>query len=108
MRQDETIIINMDKALRPMTQEVTSFLNLPVYTKKGIYVGEVGNVILDIDSHRMDKLIITNTNPSLIDGSRDVAVPYRWVAATGDIIILRYFPEEIPIEEKEEEKEEGK
>jgi sporulation protein YlmC with PRC-barrel domain len=75
--------------------EVTSFLKLPVYTRKGIYVGHVKNVFLELDEKRVGSLLVTNTNPSLVEGSVDVAVPYRWVNAVGDIIILSNFPGKI-------------
>ncbi len=85
--------------------EVTSFINLPVYTNRGKYVGEVRNVLIDIDEKRVDKLIITNTNKEMVENGMDVGVPYRWVSAVGDIIILSYFPErvEAPKEEEVEE-----
>ncbi|MCD6512767.1 MAG: PRC-barrel domain-containing protein [Thermoplasmata archaeon] len=88
--------------------EVTSFVNLPVYTNRGKYVGEVRNVLIDIDEKRVDKLILTSTNKELVENGMDVGVPYRWVSAVGDIIILSYFPEhvEMPREEKEVEEEE--
>jgi len=84
---------------------VTDFINLPVYTNGGIYVGEVRNVLIDIDERCVAKLILTETNKNIVEGGMDVAVPYRWVMAVGDIIILSYFPErvEMPIEEEEEE-----
>ncbi|MBN1281324.1 MAG: PRC-barrel domain-containing protein [Candidatus Thermoplasmatota archaeon] len=72
--------------------EVTSFLKLPVYTREGVYVGQVKNVFLEIDEKRVGSLLVTNTNPSLVEGSVDVAVPYRWVNAVGDIVILSNFP----------------
>jgi len=88
--------------------EVTDFINLPVYTNRGIYVGEVRDVIIDVDERRVDKLVLTNTRKEMVEESMDVAVPYRWVSAVGDIIILSYFPEkvEVPREEEEEEEEE--
>jgi sporulation protein YlmC with PRC-barrel domain len=73
-------------------EEVTSFLKLPVYTREGVYVGHVKNVFLEMDEKRVGSLLVTNTNPSLVEGSVDVAVPYRWVNAVGDIIILSNFP----------------
>ncbi len=90
--------------------EVTSFINLPVYTSRGKYVGEVKNVLLDIDEKKIDKLIITSTNKEMVENGMDVGVPYRWVSAVGDIIILGYFPEkvEMPREESEEEEEKNK
>ncbi|HHF55513.1 MAG TPA: photosystem reaction center subunit H [Thermoplasmatales archaeon] len=89
---------------------VTDFINLPVYTNKGIYVGEVRNVLIDIEERCIAKLILTETNKELVEDGMDVAVPYRWVSAVGDIIILSYFPErvEIPREEEIEEEEGGK
>ncbi len=89
-----------------MTKEVTDFLNLPVYTRNGIYIGEVRNVALNTEEKRVDSLIITNTNSDLVENSADVGVPYRWVSAAGDIIILSYFPERVSVENEEEEEEE--
>ncbi len=89
-----------------MTKEITEFLNMPVYTRSGIYVGEVRNVALNTEEKRIDSLILTGTNPELVENSMDVGVPYRWVSATGDIIILSYFPEKVSVGEEEEEEEE--
>ena len=77
------------------SEEVTSFLKLPVYTREGKYVGHVKNVFLDIDEKRVSSLLVTNTNPSLVEGSIDVSVPYRWVNAVGDIVILSNFPDKV-------------
>ncbi len=85
---------------------VTDFINLPVYTNRGIYVGEVRNVLIDVDEKCVAKLILTETNKNIVEGGMDVAVPYRWVAAVGDIIILSYFPERVEIPSKSEEEEE--
>ena len=89
-----------------MAKEITDFLNMPIYTRHGVYVGEVRNVALNAEECRADSLIITNTNPELVEGSVDIGVPYRWVSAAGDIIILSYFPEMVCLEEEEEEEEE--
>ena len=88
------------------SEEVTSFLKLPVYTREGVYVGHVRNVFLDMDEKRVSSLLVTNTNPSLVEGSVDVAVPYRWVNAVGDIVILSYFPDRVTAPKKKEEKKE--
>jgi len=82
--------------------EVTSFLRLPVYTRNGEYVGHVRNVFIDLDEKRVSSLLITNTNPKLVEGQVDVAVPYRWVNAVGDIVILSYFPEKVTYKRNEE------
>jgi sporulation protein YlmC with PRC-barrel domain len=76
-------------------EEVTTFLKLPVYTREGIYVGHVKNVFLELDEKRVGSLLVTNTNPVLVEGSVDVAIPYRWVNSVGDIIILSNFPAKV-------------
>ena len=86
------------------SEEVTSFLKLPVYTREGIYVGHVKNVFLDIDEKRVSSLLVTNTNPSLVEGSIDVSVPYRWVNAVGDIVILANFPKKVAKKKEKEQK----
>ena len=90
-----------------MTREITSLLNMPVYTSKGMYVGEVRSISVETDEDRVDTMVITDTNPLLVENSLDIGVPYRWVSAVGDIIILGYFPKRVyPEEEGEEEGEE--
>ena len=83
--------------------EVTSFLKLPVYTRDGNYVGNIRNIFFDMDKKRISSLLVTNTNPTMVDGSVDVAVPYRWVNSVGDIIILSYFPNKVTTKKKKEE-----
>lgn len=95
-------------------EEVTSFLKLQVYTREGIYVGHVKNVFFELDEKRIGSLLVTNTNPALVEGSVDVAVPYRWVNAVGDIVILSNFPGKVtskkdkPSEKKKNQQEEQK
>ena len=87
-------------------EEVTSFLKLPVYTRSGDYIGHIRNVFLDMEQKRVSSLLVTNTNASIVEGSVDVAVPYRWVNAVGDIVILSYFPERVTTRKKEDNTEE--
>ena len=95
----------MEKNANTNVGEVTSFLKLPVYTRDGKYIGHVKNVFLDMDEKRVSSLLVTNTNPSIVEGSVDVAVPYRWVNAVGDIIILSSFPDKVVTKKKESKKE---
>ena len=92
----------MEKETNTKAEEVTSFLKLPVYTREGTYVGHVKNVFIDMDEKCVSSLLVTNTNPSLIEGTVDVAVPYRWVNAVGDIVILSNFPKRVTTKKKEE------
>jgi len=84
-------------------EEVTTFLKLPVYTREGQYIGHVQNVFIDLDEKKVSSLLLTNTNPNLVEGTVDVAVPYRWVNAVGDIILLSYFPERVTTTKKNDE-----
>jgi len=93
----------MEKETNTNTEEVTSFLKLPVYTREGTYVGHVRNIFLDMDEKRVSSLLVTNTNPSLVEGTVDVAIPYRWVNAVGDIVILSHFPEKVTATKKKKE-----
>jgi sporulation protein YlmC with PRC-barrel domain len=95
----------MDKATKVKAEDVTSFLKLPVYTREGTYVGHVNNVFIDMDEKCVSSLLVTNTNPSLVENTVDVAVPYRWVNAVGDIVILSHFPEKVTTKKKEEKTE---
>lgn len=89
-----------------MDAEVTSFINLPVYTNGGRYVGVVQNVILDLPNRRVGSLLLTRTSPKLVEGGYNVAVPYRWVASIGDIVILSHFPDKVVASGKGKDQEE--
>ena len=92
----------IEKETNTNNEEVTSFLKLPVYTRQGTYVGHVRNVFFDMDEKRVSSLLVTNTNPTIVEGTVDVAVPYRWVNSVGDIVILSYFPDKVTTKKKEE------
>ncbi len=95
----------MEKETNTNSEEVTSFLKLPVYTREGTYVGHVRNVFFNMDDKRVSSLLVTDTNPSIVEGTVDVAVPYRWVNAVGDIVILSHFPERVTTTKKKEKTE---
>ncbi len=96
----------IEKEQKNITEEVTSFLKLQVYTRDGIYVGNVSNIFIDMDEKCVSSLLVTNTNPSLVEGTVDIAVPYRWVNAVGDIVILSYFPDRVTTKKKKEKTDE--
>lgn len=93
----------MNKDAKINTEEVTSFLKLPVYTRQGKYVGHIRNIFLDMDEKKVSSLLVTNTNPAIVEGTVDVAVPYRWVNSVGDIVILSYFPDKVVTNKKKKE-----
>ncbi|MFQ5837724.1 MAG: PRC-barrel domain-containing protein [Thermoplasmata archaeon] len=80
-----------------MLREISELVGLSVYTQGGVYLGNVTNVIIDVERGRIDGLFLADTNPALVDGGKAVSVPYRWVQSMGDVIILRYFPKRVTL-----------
>jgi sporulation protein YlmC with PRC-barrel domain len=85
-----------------MLEEITQLNGLPVYTPKGIYLGTVYDTILDTDAANVYELYLGQTNEDLVEESRDLAVPFRWVQSITDIIVLRYFPGKIKLKARPE------
>lgn len=76
-------------------QEITRLANLPVYTPQGTFVGNVKNLVLDLAARRIEGILVGRTNPDLVEGGRDVNIPFRWAQSFSDILLLRYFPERV-------------
>lgn len=73
-----------------MRMEVSSFHGLDVYTTRGKYVGRVDDVVLDPGDKRILGLAVGNVNRDLFDvPGRGVIVPFRWVTAVGDVVLMR-------------------
>jgi sporulation protein YlmC with PRC-barrel domain len=75
-----------------MLSELNQLVGLHVYTAKGIYVGAVDNIMIEPEECRVNGIYIGDTNPLLVEDSKSVVVPYRWIRSVGDIIVLNYFP----------------
>ncbi|MEE9116609.1 MAG: PRC-barrel domain-containing protein [Thermoplasmata archaeon] len=83
-----------------MLEEISELVGLQVYTHEGIFLGNINNLVVDIDDSQVEGLFIGDTNPLLVEGSRAVSVPYRWIQSVGDIVILRYFPKRVSLKKK--------
>ncbi|MBX8635984.1 MAG: PRC-barrel domain-containing protein [Thermoplasmata archaeon] len=83
-----------------MLQEASELIGRQCYTNMGMYLGSVTNLVIDVDSAKIDGIFISDTNPLLVEGSRPVNVPYRWISNVGDIILLKYFPKRVGGKEK--------
>ncbi len=84
-----------------MLEEVTSLLGLQIYTNYGAFVGVINNIIIDIKKHKAQSLYVEETNPTLVEDSRSITIPFRWVQNVGDIVLLRYFPEHIELSDEQ-------
>lgn len=78
-----------------MLGEISEVIGLQVYTQNGVFLGNVNNLVVDVDNGSVDGIFVGETNPLLVEGSRAVSVPYRWVQSVGDIVVLRYFPKRV-------------
>jgi len=89
-----------------MLEEISRFSNMPVYTNQGVHLGTVENVVLDVTNSKVDALYLSGTNPALVEEGVNVNVPYRWIQAVGDIILLKYFPGKVALKKETKETEE--
>ncbi len=80
-----------------MLVEMTELLGRQIYTPDGRLLGEVDNVVVDVDASKIDGLYVGETSPMLVDDSRATNVPYRWVSAVNDVVLLKYFPRRVSL-----------
>jgi len=90
-------------------QEITTLVGREVYSKNGVFVGEVEDIRLDLDRQTVTGLALHQLNTELFDAearsARGVIIPYRWVQAVGDVVIVNDIVERLhqPDEEADEE-----
>ncbi|MCJ7489354.1 MAG: PRC-barrel domain-containing protein [Thermoplasmata archaeon] len=72
-------------------------IGLQVYTNQAIYLGSVSNLVVEVDENKVQGLFISNTNPMLVENSKAINVPYRWIGSIGDVVILKYFPKRVAL-----------
>lgn len=88
-------------------QEITTLVGREVYSNNGVYVGEVEDVRLGLDAERVTGLALHEVNQELFDGvtdgARGVMVPYRWVQAVGDVVLVNDAVERLRNPEDDEE-----
>jgi sporulation protein YlmC with PRC-barrel domain len=85
-----------------MNAEITSLLDQEVYTQKGIFVGRVDDAVLDSENGVVSGLALGDVNKELFDQKgKGIVIPYRWVTAVGDIIIIRHLTKNAKSERKD-------
>jgi len=87
---------------------LSSLYGQDIYTDKGVYVGKIEDVSIDIKEKRISGLAVKNLNPNAFDlgKKKGVVIPYRWVTAIGDIVLIKHVRRRVA--EKEEEEDERK
>jgi sporulation protein YlmC with PRC-barrel domain len=80
-------------------QEITSLVGREVYSKNGVYVGEIEDIRLNLDDEQVTALAVADVNPELFEdlarGRRGVLVPYRWVRSVGDVVLINEVVERL-------------
>ena len=75
-----------------MMTEVTELIGLEIYTDKGYLLGTIKDILLDVNDQIIYGLYVEKSNLLLVEDGVPVVVPYRWVKAVGDVILLKKFP----------------
>ena len=95
----------MDRDSTP--QEITSLVGREVYTNNGVFIGEVEDLRLDLDAENVTGLALHELSRELFGSeatsARGVIVPYRWVQAVGDVIIVNDIVERIQRQKEAED-----
>jgi len=80
-----------------MLVEMTELLGRQIYTPDGRLLGDVDNVVVDVEAAKIDGLYVDETSPMLVEDSRPTNIPYRWVSAVNDVVLLKYFPRRVSV-----------
>ena len=80
-------------------QEITNLVGREVYTNTGVFLGEVEDLRLNLDAQQVTGLALHQLNTELFEdeekNARGVIVPYRWVQAVGDIVVVSDMVERV-------------
>ncbi len=80
-----------------MLVEMTELLGRQIYTPDGRLLGEVDNLVVDVEAAKIDGLYVDETSPMLVEDSRPTNVPYRWGSSVNDVVLLKYFPKRVSV-----------
>jgi sporulation protein YlmC with PRC-barrel domain len=88
-------------------QELTTLVGREVYSNNGVFVGEVEDVRLDLQQEVVTGLAVGKLNQELFAGrierGKGVMIPYRWIRAVGDVILVNDVIERLKGADEEEE-----
>ncbi|QIB74659.1 photosystem reaction center subunit H [Halogeometricum borinquense] len=88
-------------------EELTTLVGREVYSNNGVFVGEVDDIRLDLNRQAVTGLALSRLNDELfqsrIEPGKGVLIPYRWVRAVGDVILINDVVERLKRPDEEEE-----
>lgn len=83
-----------------MLTEITTLEGLEVITDRGLSLGYVEDVIVDLENNEVYELLISETNEELVEDGASVGVPYRWIQSISRVVLLKHFPGKIKRKEQ--------
>jgi len=88
-------------------QGITTLVGREVYSNNGVFVGEVEDVRLDLNQQTVTGLALGELSHELfasrIEAGKGVMIPYRWVRAVGDVILINDVVERLEDNDEDEE-----
>jgi sporulation protein YlmC with PRC-barrel domain len=77
-----------------METQITDLFGLQIYTDKGMFIGEVEDVVIDVDSKKIDAIVVGKVNDQLFElkNYKGLKIPYRIISAIDDIVLVRHLP----------------
>ncbi|MCI4346693.1 MAG: PRC-barrel domain-containing protein [Thermoplasmata archaeon] len=80
-----------------MLVESTELMGRQMYTPDGRLLGEVSNLVVDVEGAKIDGLYLEEPSALLVEDSKPVNIPYRWVSAVNDVVLLKFFPRRVSV-----------
>ncbi|WP_321506052.1 PRC-barrel domain-containing protein [uncultured Methanoregula sp.] len=77
-----------------METQITELFGLQIYTDKGMFIGEVEDVVIDVDSKKIEAIVVAKVNDQLFElkSFKGLKIPYRIISAIDDIVLIRHLP----------------
>jgi len=90
-------------------KKLSEMFSKDVFTDKGKYCGQVKNVKIDLNKFRMGSIVLKAKKGSyltrILGGKKGVVIPYQFIKAIGDIVIIKHIsPEAVKGQQKQEAK----
>ena len=77
-----------------METQITELFGLQIYTDKGMFIGEVEDVVIDVDQKKIEAIVVGKVNDELFElrNFKGLKIPYRIISAIDDIVLIRHLP----------------
>ena len=73
-------------------ETVSRLTGLEVFLPDGRRLGVVHDAVVDANGLQCTHLFVRDPDEALVEGSVHIAIPWRWIRAVDQIVLLRWFP----------------